>query len=588
MRRPQLPGVGNHRLSRALATALLLACGDNLGPRIPAAIVVTPETPEVPLDGTLQLTATVVDASGGEIEDAPLFFQSNADATLAVDNGGLLTSVGDTGTALITVASGEITARVEAAVVLPPSALLVRPRSFELDTGEDRFIRIILTDANGEVVPDAEISFQSSDPTIARGQLAFESVYSVVGLGAGTATITISGGGMSTQVEATVSRFATSIAVTPNSLVLPPGSTQQVTAALLDRTGDEIDALEPFTWSSSNEAVATVSPTGMVTSTGLEGSAIITAAIDTLSVGLGVFVGTPPAGEKLATLPFDQAAEGVAVAPDGRFFVAGYGRFASGTLPGFAFSQESALLGPGDDVVLNSSLTRAYLVGTQVHVGGLFPRGTVVMDLTTNSAIDFIPSSMGLPFAGALSEDETILTVGTEEGFERIDLATKRSLGASAIGFIGKITRNPVRPLLYASGGGSVFELDPATGEVIRKFGVDAQSHAVTSDGSKLYTVNLNGEINVWDLETGEQERLPRVVAGNDVVLSPDDRFLYVLRSSNHIVDGSRVYIVDPQSGALLRTVILGGLTRRIAMSSDGIAIVTNEGGEIGWVDFVR
>jgi sugar lactone lactonase YvrE len=73
--------------------------------------------------------------------------------------------------------------------------------------------------------------------------------------------------------------------------------------------------------------------------------------------------------------------------------------------------------------------------------------------------------------------------------------------------------------------------------------------------------------------------------------MSPDGRFLYVIYGSSHIVGNSRLYLVDPASGTEVREVVLGGITNRIAMSPDGIAVVTNEGavvGELGWVDFVR
>jgi hypothetical protein len=51
------------------------------------------------------------------------------------------------------------------------------------------------------------------------------------------------------------------------------------------------------------------------------------------------------------------------------------------------------------------------------------------------------------------------------------------------------------------------------------------------------------------------------------------------------------LFIVDAASGAILREVVLGGLARRIAVSVDGTAIISNEnsvGGAPGWVDFVR
>ncbi len=213
------------------------------------------------------------------------------------------------------------------------------------------------------------------------------------------------------------------------------------------------------------------------------------------------------------------------------------------------------------------------------------------MDLATSSPIDFLPVGLGNPSSGALSGDGTVLTVGTDHGFERIDLATKKSLGGTAAGQISKITHHPLKPLLYASGGVGVLELDPKTGEIKRWWRGGVASHAVTSDGTRLYTVDFFGApINVIDLETGELVQLPGRFAGGDVVLSPDDRFLYVSLPSNHSLDGSKVFIVDPFSGALLRTIVLGGLSQRIAMSSDGIAIVTNDGvpGTPGWVDFVR
>jgi uncharacterized protein YjdB len=570
-----------------IVAAIAPACGDDLGPRVPAAIVVTPEAPQVPVAGTLQLDASVVDASGQAIPGHSLSFSSIDPALLTVDQSGLLTSVGDTGSALITVASGDLTAEVEAEVVLPASAVVVSPRSLELDTQQGEVLLVTVTDARGAPLSDAAVSFASSNSGIARVEEIEGTGIVVTGLTVGSATVTLTSGELTGEVPVTVRRFPTSVGLAPSSLVLPSGTSVQVTAALLDRTGEEMDAPAPFVWSSSDESVATVSSTGMVTSVGPEGSAIITATSDTFSARLGVFVGTPPAGEKVATVPFDLAAEGVAVTSSGRYFVAGVNRFGNGTLPDFAFPEQTEIRGPGVDVVLNQSVSRAYVVGPQTTIDGKFLSGVEVMDLATNSSIDFIPVSLGRPTAGVLSEDETVLTVGTDQGIERIDLATGHSLGGTTVGGIRKVTRHPHEPLLYASGGPGVLELDAESGAIVRRFRGSVFSHAVTSDGTKVYTVNLSG-VSVWDLETGEQEELPGNLFGDDVVLSPDDRFLYVLFSSDHIAGGSRVYIVDRLSGALLRTVILGAQSSRIAMAPDGTALITNLGRETGWVDFVR
>jgi DNA-binding beta-propeller fold protein YncE len=112
----------------------------------------------------------------------------------------------------------------------------------------------------------------------------------------------------------------------------------------------------------------------------------------------------------------------------------------------------------------------------------------------------------------------------------------------------------------------------------------------VSPDGTRLYAVSFVSGVRVWNLETGARERtLPDVAAGTDLAISPDGRFLYVLRGGFDFEN--RLYIVDVGSGALVREVTLGGLARRIALSLDGIAIISNEnsvGDAPGWVDFVR
>ena len=502
-----------------------------------------------------------------------------------------MTSVGSLGTARITAVSGDITAEVEAAVVLPPSSVLVSPRSLEMDLGEQGILEVTVTDANGQPVPDAQFTFQGSDPAIilAEANAISPRLIDVTGLNLGTATVTVTSGSLSADVPVTVKRIPSFALVTPSSLVLSSGASQQATAALIDRSGDEMDLPNPFTWSSSNEAVVTVSSSGMVRSVGPDGSAIITATVDTFTAELGVFVGTPPAGEKLAKLALEPAA-GAAVTADGQYFVSGQGNFVGGQLPDFAFAfQVSTGGGPADEVVVNQAGTHAYLIGTSIGTS----LGVVIVDLATHAVVDSIPVHLlGVrAFTGALSEDGAILTVGTDLGFERIDLATKASLGGAATGNVLKMTHHPSRPLLYASGDAGVLELDDRSGAIIRRFaGQAADAHVVSPDGTRLYVVSFSGGgVRVWNLETGAPERTLPGVSGTDAAISSDGRFLYVLDGGFDFEN--RLFIVDVASGALLREVVLGGLARRIALSLDGTAIISNEnsvGGAPGWVDFVR
>ena len=130
----------------------------------------------------------------------------------------------------------------------------------------------------------------------------------------------------------------------------------------------------------------------------------------------------------------------------------------------------------------------------------------------------------------------------------------------------------------------------PTAGRLTRRFRVGPGSHAVSPDGERLYTVNPTDGIRVWNLDTGAQGPRLGSVAGTDLTVTPDGRFLYLIHGSTEIAGGSRLYIVDRASGALLREVVLGGLARRVEVTGDGTAVITNEGefqGD-GWVDFVR
>ena len=120
-----------------LAAALLAGCGDQ-GPQSPAALVVTPTVPRVPMGGTLQLDAAVVNADGRAIEDEPLSFESAEPDVLTVSDGGLLRSVGSLDTVTITATSGDLATQVEVLVVPPPSALTVVPRSSDGARGRHR------------------------------------------------------------------------------------------------------------------------------------------------------------------------------------------------------------------------------------------------------------------------------------------------------------------------------------------------------------------------------------------------------------------------------------------------------------------
>ncbi len=183
-----------------VVAAAALGC-DDAGPRTPAHIVIAPNLPRVPMEGTTQLTATVVDADGRAIDGEPVEFQSSDLSVLTVSASGLLTSVGPLGTSIVSAASGDVTAEVEARVVMAPSTLYVSPASLELAPGEFAQLSYTVTDEAGDPNFDAEVLFQTSDPSVADvTQSGF-----VTADESGVATITVSSGEHRREILVTVS-----------------------------------------------------------------------------------------------------------------------------------------------------------------------------------------------------------------------------------------------------------------------------------------------------------------------------------------------------------------------------------------------
>jgi YVTN family beta-propeller protein len=552
-----------------------LGCGEELGPRIPAAIVIVPNAPRIPAGQTRQLTATVVDAAGREIDDLAVTFESSEPGIVTVDSRGLLTSVGPLGLSTITAASGELTGSVEAEVVLAPSAILVSPTSLELNRGEIAFLSVIVTDENSEPEPTAPVTFTSDNPAVA----------TVDGGGVvqatnqdGAATISIRSGDRSAELPVTVRQIPGTITLTPSNLVLQQGQTSQVTATVLDRAGTPVSGVS-LTWSSSNTASATVNASGLVRAVTTGGSAVITATAEEASGEMTVFVGEAPPGTLLATSPVGQA-WGVAVTPAGRYLITTLdGKLVSGTLPNFGFTTTTMLAVQATDVAVNQDGTVAYVAagndGTTTGIG--------VVDLGTNIMTDVLPTSMGLPLAVELSLDGSKLFVGSDLGYEIIDLEGGPAQPGAIGGQINAFTRHPSEPLIYATVYGvGVIEISQETGQVTRNFPVvgTPQECVVAPDGSRLYIAEeFANQIKVYDLETGVEAAPFTSAGGFGMALTPDGSQLYVTNLG-------QVHIVDRASGTLVRSVNVGaGVPRRIAFSTGGIAVVTNES---GWVDFIE
>lgn len=130
------------------------------------------------------------------------------------------------------------------------------------------------------------VTWASSNPSVATVTVGEDGVATVIAVGVGTATIIATAGGVSDSCAVTVSAVtvpATGVTVNPAKLTLSIGGTGTLTA-----TREPANATDSVTWSSSDEAVATVE-NGVVTAAGV-GEAIITATAGDVSATCAVTV----------------------------------------------------------------------------------------------------------------------------------------------------------------------------------------------------------------------------------------------------------------------------------------------------------
>ena len=148
----------------------------------------------------------------------------------------------------------------------------------------------------------SELTWTSSAPTVARVTAAASGQARVDGLTEGTATITASYRGATVPVTVTVGRArVNSIVLSPSTLTVHEGQTQQISAVMRDATG-AIVTDRPISWYSTSTSVADVTASGRVAGI-TPGDAVIYASAENANTSVPVRV-IPPA---VATVTLDPA-----------------------------------------------------------------------------------------------------------------------------------------------------------------------------------------------------------------------------------------------------------------------------------------
>jgi uncharacterized protein YjdB/predicted Ser/Thr protein kinase len=172
------------------------------------------------------------------------------------------------------------------------AALEIAGAPATLEQGERVPLKTRATNAAGGVVADAQVTWSTSDSSVA--VVAEDGTLRAVG--AGTATLTASSSGRSANIKVTVPAPRATVAtveVTPHAVRLAPGASTQVTAVAMDQRGNAASGRR-IEWSTSDPAVVAVSATGVLTG-GRVGTALVTAASEGRNATMTVVVGSPAA-----------------------------------------------------------------------------------------------------------------------------------------------------------------------------------------------------------------------------------------------------------------------------------------------------
>ena len=260
------------------ATLWAYACGDGTTePRPyfpePTSVTVSPATAELTaLGATVQLSAEVRDQNGQAMAGATVTWVSSATAAATVSASGLVTAVAN-GNATITATAGSVSGSAVVSVAQEVSTVTVVPDTATVVEGDTLRLAATATDSNGQVVSGAEFEWASGNTAVA----VVDTTGLVTGVGTGEVQVTATATGVTGRAElAVVAPLPTTIAVTPDTVVLTAlGQTAQLTAQVLDQGGRVMDGV-PVTWLSAETTVATVNGSGLVTAVG-NGAVTVTA-----------------------------------------------------------------------------------------------------------------------------------------------------------------------------------------------------------------------------------------------------------------------------------------------------------------------
>ena len=286
----------DRRVRRWLAgclTALAACGGDGTSPPLPVASVqVTPPSSTISPGQTAQLTATTLDAQQRTLTNRTVTWSSTNLGVATVSTTGLVTAVAVGGPVTIVATSEGQDGSATVTVVPPPVATVsVSPATPTLTPGAVVQLTPTLRDASGATLTNRVVTWTTSNNALAT--VSGAGIVTAVAVG-GPVTITATSEGQSgTAAVSIVAPIVTSVAVSPATTSVSSGGTTPLTAIVRDQNNIILTG-RVVTWTTSNAAIVTVSPIGLVTGISAGGPVTITATSEGKSGTAAVTVTSSP------------------------------------------------------------------------------------------------------------------------------------------------------------------------------------------------------------------------------------------------------------------------------------------------------
>lgn len=249
-----------------LLPVVAVSCGDTTTEAVAvASIEISPTSAELEVGEEQQFSATPQASDGTSLPDRSISWSAGDPSIVDVSSDGIATGLAP-GATVVRATAGGATGSAEVNVeAVPIATVSISPDSVRIEIGKEVQLEATPRDEDGNDLTNREVSWMSSEPSVA----SVDQNGRVTGQAVGGATITATSEGVSGDGKVNVVPIPVeSVEISPDSAIISVEEELTLTATMRDRDGNELSDRD-VTWSSSNPSIASVSQEGVVTGVGI-------------------------------------------------------------------------------------------------------------------------------------------------------------------------------------------------------------------------------------------------------------------------------------------------------------------------------